>query len=137
MASPAEEVIRSAYDALNEGRADRVAELLPGDFTIVPLPGLGMPDRLQGSEGILRFLSDADATWQEMKIEIEEVVDLGQRIVVLGRYRNRGRGSGIEIDAVAAHLWTVEGGVPVRMDFIGDRDEALRRGRAEASADPA
>jgi hypothetical protein len=39
----------------------------------------------------------------------------------------------MELDAVAAHLWTVEDGVPVRLELIGDREEALRRGHAESS----
>jgi ketosteroid isomerase-like protein len=133
VASPAVSLIRESYEALNEGRFDWVAEHVPPDFELVPPPGSGIPGRFVGPEGVSRFYAEIADAWETARTDVEEVVDLGDRVVVLGRIRNRGRTSGIELDVVAAHLWTVEDGVPVRVELIGDRQEALRRGRAESS----
>lgn len=123
-------LIRESYKALNEGRFDWVAEHVPPDFELVPPLA---PGKFVGPEGVSRFYAEIADAWETVRTDVEEVVDLGDRVVVLGRVRNRGRTSEIEVDAVAAHLWTVKDGVPVRVELIGDRQEALRRGRAESS----
>jgi ketosteroid isomerase-like protein len=130
MDSPAVTLIRQAYQAMSEGRLDRIAEQVPPNFEVV---GSGIPGPFIGPEGIARWHAELADAWETMRTDIEEVVDLGDRVVVLGRNRNRGRGSGIEVDVVAAHLWTIADGVPVRIELIGDREEALRRGHAESS----
>jgi ketosteroid isomerase-like protein len=129
--SPAVSLIRESYEALNQGQFDWMADHLPPDFELVPTAGSGIP--FVGSEGISRWFDELAEAWTTIRTDVEEVVDFGDRVVVLGRIRNRGRGSGIEVDVVAAHLWTVENGVPIRVELIGDREEALRRGRAESS----
>ena len=127
-------LIREAYDAVNAGRiAEWSAANLPPSFELVPrarIAGAGFI----APENVARFFEDLSQAWESIQIEIEEIVDLGERVVALGRVRNRGRSSGMELDVVAAHLWTVEGDAPVRVEFIGDREEALRRGRAESTA---
>jgi ketosteroid isomerase-like protein len=131
--SAAVALIRTAYDALNEGRPDWAAENLPLDFELVLAAGSGIPGRFVGAEGVARFFAEIADAWETLQTDVEQVLDLGDRVVVLGRTRYVGRGSGIELDSVAAHLWTVEDGIPVRLELIGDRDEALRRGHAESS----
>jgi ketosteroid isomerase-like protein len=131
--SPAVSLIRESYEALNQGRFDWVADNVPPDFELVPIPGFGLSGTFVGPEGVSQFYAQLAEAWEAVQTDVEEVVDLGDRVVVLGRIHNRGRGSGIEVDAVAAHLWTVEDGVPMRVELIGDREEALRRGRAESS----
>lgn len=126
-------LIREAYGAMNDGRLDWAADHLPPDFELVPLSLAG--ERYVGPVGITRWFAELAEAWETFRIDVEEVVDLGDRVVVLGRIRNRGRGSGIAVDAVAAHLWTVDDRVPVRVELIGDPKEALRRGRGESSGE--
>ncbi len=124
-------LIRKSYEAVNQGQFDWMADHLPPDFELVPTAGSG--EAFVGSEAISRWFDDLADAWETIQTEVEEVVDFGDRVVVLGRIRNRGRGSGIEVDVVAAHLWTVENGVPVRIELIGDREEALQRAAAESA----
>ena len=132
MRSPAPELIREAYEAYN---ADRIAEWatanLPAEFELIPLAPV-MGAGFIGPHGLARFFAEIKQAWEASRIEIEEVADFGDRVVALGRLHNRGRGSGMELDVVAAHLWTVEDDVPVSVELIGDREEALRRGRTES-----
>ncbi len=124
-------LIRESYEAMNQGQFDWMTDHLPPDFELVPTAGSGIP--FVGSEAISRWFDELAEAWKTIRTDVEELVDFGDRVVVLGRIRNRGRGSGIEVDVVAAHLWTVENGAPIRVELIGDREEALRRGRAESS----
>ena len=128
MESRAASLIREAYEAVNAGRiGEWAAANLPSDFDLVPLaPVAG--GSFTGPEGVARFFADALEAWETMRIDVSELVEFDGRVVVLGRIRNRGRGSGMELDVVMAHVWTVENDVPVRAEMIGDRDEALRRG---------
>jgi ketosteroid isomerase-like protein len=50
------------------------------------------------------------------------------------RSRQRGKGSGIDVEAKYAHLWTMEDGRGVRVDAYIDRGEALRALKARAPA---
>lgn len=131
--SPAMSLIRESYEAINEGRLEWAADHMPPDFELVPTVGSAISGPFVGPEGVARFYSELAEVWETFHVHIEEVVDFGDRVVVLGRIRNKGRGSGVEVDVVAAHLWTIEGDVPVRLELIGDREEALRRARAESS----
>ena len=124
-------LIRESYEAMNEGQFDWMADHFPPDFELVPTAGSG--EKFVGPENISRWFDEIAEAWETIRTDVQEVVDFGDRVVVLGRIRNRGRGSGIEMDVVAAHLWTVENGVPIRVELIGDREETLRRGAAESS----
>jgi ketosteroid isomerase-like protein len=50
---------------------------------------------------------------------------MGDRVLATVRLRARGRGSGVEIDALFYDLYTLDGGKIVRMDQFTQRSEAL------------
>ena len=131
--SPAVTFIRESYEALNEGRFDWLLDNVPPDFELI-LVDAGLSGPYVGAAGVTKWYAELAEVWETFRTEVEEVIDLGDRVVVLGRIHNKGRGSGIEVDVVAAHLWTIKDDAPVRLELIGDREEALRRGRAESSA---
>ena len=135
MPSQVVSLIRAAYDAMNADDPAWAAANLPPDFELVPPPSSGgLAERYTGAGGIAQFRAELEDAWEAFHTEVEEIVEFGERVVVLGRIRNRGRGSGLEVDVVAAHLWTLRDGVPVRVELIGDRDEALRRAQASGEA---
>ena len=55
----------------------------------------------------------------------EEFADTGDQVVVTVRFRARGRGSGIEVDARLYDVFTLRDGKIVRMDQFAERSEAL------------
>jgi hypothetical protein len=55
-----------------------------------------------------------------------EVLDAGDRLVGVGRFRARGRGSGVETDSPFARACWVERGLVVRDCHFLDWDAALR-----------
>jgi ketosteroid isomerase-like protein len=66
------------------------------------------------------------AGWERWRCLAEDFVVAGDRVVVLVRYRGRGHGSGLELEAPAAHVWTMRGPKAARLDVYMDRGRALR-----------
>jgi hypothetical protein len=54
-----------------------------------------------------------------------ELIEEGNRVLVVARVHARAGGSGIEIDQVVYHLFTIEDGLAVRFSAHIERNEAL------------
>lgn len=63
--------------------------------------------------------------WEDWRVEAEEYVPIGDRVLVLARYRGRGKGSGAEVDVTGAHVWVMRDGKAESMMVFNDRDKAL------------
>jgi uncharacterized protein len=90
-------------------------------------PGLGgvFADRQTPNQRLLSWLCE----WQIWTCEAEDYVKRGDVVVVLTRYRGRGKGSGVEVDEEGAHVWTIRDGKAVRLEVFADRERALREAR--------
>jgi len=104
-----------------------IAPLLHPDFVSVKhFPGAG-PDTSQGLHGLRTGWLDWLAPWASYRAEIEDVIDLGDRVVaVLCDYARR-EPDAPEVALKSAAVWTVRDGRIVRAEFYtGGRDEALK-----------
>ncbi|HSF02288.1 MAG TPA: carboxylating nicotinate-nucleotide diphosphorylase [Solirubrobacterales bacterium] len=63
--------------------------------------------------------------WEHWRVVAEEYVPIGERVLVLARYRGRGKGSGAEVDVTGAHLWVMRDGKAESLMVFNDRDKAL------------
>jgi ketosteroid isomerase-like protein len=80
----------------------------------------------RGHEGLRRWTEALFRDWESFEIEANEVVDLGEeRVLVLGRWRAKGRESGLQLEAEAAWLATFRDGKVVRQQTFTDRQAAL------------
>jgi ketosteroid isomerase-like protein len=66
------------------------------------------------------------APWKTYRVETEEVIDLGDRVLVLVRAFGRLEGSQGEVENTSASLWTVRDRKIARVEFYVDRTEALK-----------
>jgi hypothetical protein len=81
----------------------------------------------------LRPYSEAETEWgsfievfDAMHWEPKEILDLdASRVLVATRFQARGRGSGIEVDASGAQLWTVRDGQVQSVKLFQSKAEAL------------
>jgi ketosteroid isomerase-like protein len=117
------DVIRVAYAAYNRGEVEAVIDLLHPDVEWIPPPTTVDPEPIRGRDAVRQYL--APNFFESQRAEPIEVIEEGDRIMVIARVRARGRGSGIEIDGTAFHLWTVAGGRATRFAAFVDRDEAF------------
>jgi ketosteroid isomerase-like protein len=79
------------------------------------------------------MLADRDEVWEEFRLEPDEFVDGGDRVVVIGRWVGKGRGSGIEVQRPVAHVFTLHDGRVVRVElgYTGRGDALEATGLSE------
>ena len=84
---------------------------------------------MKGYEGTLEWLSDTRATWDEYHQELVDIIDLGERVVVVLRLSARGGGSGAPVAQELAVAWTFDGDKAVRARSFTSAAEALESAR--------
>jgi uncharacterized protein len=78
-----------------------------------------------GHEGIRRFVADNAENFEVFEPDFDEVRDLGDRVLALGRFRIRARGSGVETTFPVAGIATYRDGKLVRWEDFRERHLAL------------
>jgi ketosteroid isomerase-like protein len=63
--------------------------------------------------------------WEQWQCEAERFIAHGDHVVVLARYRGRGKGGGVPVDTKGAHVWQMRDGKAVRLEIFADRATAL------------
>ena len=90
--------------------------------SIGPLRGV-----YRGHEGMARFWKETWDAWEEFVLEVEEVIELGSdRVVTPTVVRARGKGSGVDVEAAGAMIWTARSGKILAGRFFQTREEALK-----------
>jgi ketosteroid isomerase-like protein len=79
----------------------------------------------RGHAGFRRFTELWNEPWDESRLEPHELLDFGDRILILCRWVGRGRGSGLEVTQPVAMLNTLRKGRVVRWQAWWDWAEAL------------
>jgi hypothetical protein len=88
-------------------------------------PALDISGVYRGSDAVKRFWREWLAAWETIRSEYE-LVDAGDRIVMLFDMRMRGRSTGIDVPlGKVAWVFTYRGGLLVRMKLYMDQSEAL------------
>lgn len=90
------------------------------------LPALQRADSCRGPDEIKRFWKGLDETFEELRLDLQESVDAGDRVAVRLRYYGQGKGSGVEIEAEMYHqVSTFRDGKIVRIEYFIDWAAAL------------
>jgi ketosteroid isomerase-like protein len=124
---PGTDLITMFKDDSDGGELMQMGRVLDPDFVSVKhFPG-AEPDVARGLHGLRAGWLDWLAPWASYRAEIEELIDLGDRVVsVLCDYARREPGAP-EVALKSAAVWTVSEGRIVRAEFYtGGRDEALK-----------
>jgi ketosteroid isomerase-like protein len=119
------ELVRRGYDAFARGDVDAVLADLDQEIEVLSWPGIAGEDSYHGHAGFLAYAAGWLESWDEYRLSPEEIIDAGDRVVVIYRAVGRGRGSGIEVETQLGHLWTIRDGKAVRLDIYRTRAEAL------------
>ena len=122
--------IRSAYEAYSRGDFEPVLALLDADVEWHPPPNALDPQPLRGREAVREYL--APNLFDEQSAEPQEILEHGDRILVVARTKIRGTASGVKIEETNFHVWTVVDERAVRFEVYSDRDQALAAMRGDA-----
>ncbi len=95
--------------------------------TVYPpeLVSVGFEARTQGRAARADFQRRWSADWGRFRYELEELIDLGEQFLILGRAVGVGGESGVPFDREIASLFTVESGAVVCEQFFLTHAEAL------------
>jgi ketosteroid isomerase-like protein len=95
---------------------------------------LGWPDQqmYSGAEGARQFNAEWADTWDDLKFEVEDYVDAGERVVVILNQRARSKTTGIPVEMRLAQVWTLQDGHGIRMQMYSSVGEALEAVGASA-----
>jgi uncharacterized protein len=120
------DVIRRAFDAFNDGNRMAFLKLYDDDIVLRIGPPSIESGSYYGAEAVehqyTRLFAPFGATY---RIEVVDLIEVGDSVVVIHRVRARGQRSGAEVVASEAAIFTMRGGKIIRIDQFADRDEAL------------
>jgi ketosteroid isomerase-like protein len=121
------EITERANDAFNRRDVDAFMECVTSDIEFTAaMSGTVAGGSLWGREGIEALFADIRDTWEEHRMVIEEIRDLGERVLGLGRLEGRGKASGVSVDVPFAIISDLRDGKMWRSRTYLDHGEALR-----------
>jgi ketosteroid isomerase-like protein len=88
-----------------------------------------LPDHVgetyRGHEGVVRATERWIEPYGRLLIELEQIVDAGDRLVSIHRARAKARHTGIEFDGLLAYLWTFRDGKVIHFRSFRDPEQAM------------
>ena len=104
------------------------AALVEPDFEVVMIAPAYVNRVIEGSglEGFRAAWLEWTSPFESYRIDLERMIDAGDRVVSLVRMVGRTKTGGVEVEAPGAGVWTVVEGRLHRVEFHLDREAALR-----------
>ncbi|MEK6328565.1 MAG: nuclear transport factor 2 family protein [Actinomycetota bacterium] len=124
-----DDVVAAIGDDQREARVQRAfMELAVPDFEVVMVGPAYQGTRLEfsGADGFREAWIDWTSPFEGYRIDLEEIIDAGDRVVSLVTMVGKTRTGGVEVNAPGAAVWTVVDERLRRVEFHLDRQAALR-----------
>ena len=121
------EIVQRALEAYSRGDLE---EMLPHLDSEVEwhsaIVGGAEGNTYYGHEGFRSWFAESFESFDELRTELSEFRDLGDRVVAFGRVQARGRESGVKIDSPTGWVFTVRRGKVARAEGFLSREQALK-----------
>jgi ketosteroid isomerase-like protein len=119
------EIVRRMYDAFHAGHADKAISYF--DANVLVDVSNARPDVAvgKGPEHMAEVVTGWIAAFEDWNEEIEEIRDLGSRVLVLSVQRGRGKGSGVGVEAHYSILYDLDAGRISAVRMYRNASEAL------------
>jgi ketosteroid isomerase-like protein len=117
--------IETVYRGWTSGDLDRALACLAPDVEWTAIESAPDAGIYRGHEGARAYMQDWLDDFELMPFEILEVVEAGDRLVLVTRGRARGRASGLETEIEYAQVYSFEHGLLHRIHEYAAREEAL------------
>jgi ketosteroid isomerase-like protein len=101
-------------------------ELLARDVEWVNPPEAVEPGTRRGTASFNRAIANVFAAWDDVRFEIERVIDHGDEAVALGLLHGRIHGPGMEVDNPHGQIWSFRDGLVTRMRWFNTHAETLQ-----------
>jgi ketosteroid isomerase-like protein len=125
------ELVRQGYEALRDGDFEALLPLIHPDFELTTPAALSAePDTYHGPDGVRRYFDSFYEAMDRVSFRAEEVIPVGDLVVVDSVLHTRGRTTGIETEQRIATVWELKDGKAYRLSVYATMDEALAVARS-------
>jgi ketosteroid isomerase-like protein len=114
MPQPPADVIGGVYEAFGRGDIPAILAMIDEHIDWHAPENLPHGGHFQGRDAVGRFFQGIGETWEDLQLELEDIVSGGERVIALARVHGRLRATGEEAGYSSAHAWTAQDGTPVR-----------------------
>jgi ketosteroid isomerase-like protein len=118
------EIVRRSIDALNRGDLESALKDAAPDFEYDLSRAVGPWRGVYGRDGALSVGREIVESWEWVRFELHELIEVGEHVVVPWTMHGAGR-DGIEVKARSTWLCTIRDGLIVRTCLYQERAEAL------------
>ena len=114
MSESSAEIVGGLYEAFARGDVATILARLDEDIDWTAPRNLPHGGEFHGRDAVGRFFQGIGEHWNDLRVEVDEIVSSGEHVVVLVRADGQLRATGEETGYTAAHAWTVRGDALVR-----------------------
>ena len=119
------EIVRAVYEAANRGEFDTANSYMHPEIefhTYAQSPQAGV---YRGKEAVLKYNVDLFEQFESIRFEVDELVDAGDRVVVVTTQHAVPKGGQQEMRAHVAEVWVVRDGLLAERRSYSTKPEAL------------
>jgi ketosteroid isomerase-like protein len=122
------DLVASALEAWNTGEVRAFTDHMAEDVAWLEVSGRpeGGATERYGRDRLRQSLESLFDAWESYRLDVEQVHDVGDRVLAIVREVARGRASGVEVEGRWGYLMTVADGEIVRVEAYRDADMALQ-----------
>jgi ketosteroid isomerase-like protein len=125
------ELIHELTAKWNSGDVDGVFEFYTEDAEIRTGPHWPEQATYRGLEAITATSKEWASLWDRLQIEVDELVEYGDKLVAVGAWRMRGTASGIAGQMPIFIVFTIRDGKIAVLEWFADRDTAVAAARGD------
>jgi uncharacterized protein len=118
------EIVSEIYEALARRDLAALLSLIDPKIIVSQTEALPWGGEYLGFEGVQEFFTELYRNI-DSQLAVDEFVDAGDKVIVIGSTRGRVRANGAIFNIRAVHLWTVTGGRAVRFESYIDTPKML------------
>jgi uncharacterized protein len=126
--NPNIEIVTRAWGFLKAGELFSFLDLLDEhvSWQIPEMPAVPFAGSWQGREAVLKFFEIVGNSQESIEFEPEEFISDGYNVVVLGRFANRVKSTGLIARSAWAQVWTLKDGKVIALrEFVDTRAVSL------------
>lgn len=120
------DVIRNIYAVWAKDGSPVPSGLLDSEIEWVNPPDAIERGTRRGLDAFATAVDAVSGTFAGVGVDIDEMLDVGDRVVVLATLHGRGRGSGAEVERRQGYVWTLREGKAIRFEWFNSPEAAMR-----------
>jgi ketosteroid isomerase-like protein len=122
------EIVRRAFEAWNRGDAEAATAVLDPDVEWRLPPNFPDAEGWRGRDEVVEGLTAIAGSWDEFRVEVQELIDAGERVVALVRFHGRAAITGLDLEGVSVdgQVWTIRDGRAVAIQMFNGSAAALQ-----------